>query len=356
MNAQTFREPTRLILTESGSSYFLSRNQRLQRFRLHDGREDYGLQLSDYTPSSLQKLIASGMVRKLEFPVVDSVARRDVVIDYVKLVQYGALYFHAREAARRFALTWPQAEQWNRRNPRSTMGSPEFLLVARKLFDERVRELQQAKTLLEMRVRSVYNGLLREIDMQVEKQDREKAQQTTRRIIEYLPAEVWFIWLLFQHSDEGRRYVQEIAQGIARLLRYTTIADYLALLIVELMVHMQHRGPDNNSESGILYLLTQFSTTPGRLEGGTKTQYLLSTGPARFQALKADLEEVQRSVGGQRRSLEQFYRSIDDGSDANPGLFYVSFLEEACERVGASFESSVRDAAAGGLLNLVLTF
>lgn len=354
MTIQKFREPTRLILTDEGSSYFIAQNQRLQRFRLHDGREDFGLQLSDYTPSSLQKMIASGMVRKLEFPVVDSIARRHVVIDYIKLIQYGMLYLHARHGARRQALSSSLAEHWNRRKPRTAIGSPEVTPIMRALFTERSRDLEQARTLLEMRVRSIYSSLLRESEHTIDRSEREKAQRTARRLIEYLPGEVWFLWLLYQHEEEGRRYVQELASSIAHTLRYTTIADYLALLIVELMVHMQHRERETDSRADVLYLLTQFSVPPTRVDRGTRTHYLLSTGTMRFEALKADLEEVQRSFGGRKRSIEQFYQAVDAG-EANPGLYYTSFLKEACEQVGASFESFARGDGAGGSLNLVLT-
>jgi hypothetical protein len=277
-----------------------------------------------------------------------------VVIDYVKLIQYGIFYNHARNAARSAALESDLAETWNRKHARAALGTSDIIPEMRTLFSNRKRELQQARTLLEMRVRAVYSALLRETDQTIEAEDREKAQRTAHRLIEYLPAEVWFLWLHYQHEDVGRAYIQRVASGVARVLRYTVIADYLALLLVELMVHMQHRETEEEAETGILYLLTQFSAPSVRGSISTRSHYLLSTGQYRFEALKADLEEIQAGVAGRKRTIEQFYRAVDAG-DSNIGFYYTSFLKEACERVGASFESSARGGVAGGLLDLVLT-
>ncbi len=353
MTAEKFREPTRLILTDDGVGYFFARKQRLQRFRLHDGREDFGLQLSDYTPSTLQKLIASGLVRKLEFPIVDAVVRRHVIIDYVKLIQYGIFYYHARTISQKYALSSPLATRWNRKNPRAALGGADVVPTMHALFSERSRDLAQARTLLEMRIRSIYSAMLREADVCTESQERDKLKRTAGRLVEYVSPEVWFLWLLFQNEEDGRRYIQEIATAIARILRYTTLADYLALLIIELMVHMQHQRKRPDEPSDVLYLLTQFSSSPTSGDRDTRSQYLLSTGTTRFEALQADLHEVQ-ARHGRRRSIEQFYNAVGAGDD-HLSLYYTSFLKDACDGVGASFESSARDDGDGGLLNLVLT-
>ena len=42
-----------------------------------------------------------------------------------------------------------------------------------------------------------------------------------------------------------------------------------------------------------------------------------------------------------KNSLIDFYKSLPEGSgDSNLGMYYISYLSEACEKVNVRFESS----------------
>ena len=59
----------------------------------------------------------------------------------------------------------------------------------------------------------------------------------------------------------------------------------------------------------------------------------------------------------QRRTLIDFYR--DDGQEgADLGLYYLSYLDDACKKVDVKFESLVNQYSASGLtvINLIFNF
>ena len=139
-------------------------------------------------------------------------------------------------------------------------------------------------------------------------------------------------------------------------------------MLLELMVHMQHGqgalddgSPDSGSggvDPSELYLLTQLSETPSRGNGTqpvrSRLHFLLSTGTSRFDALKADLDELAGDSSRRKRSIKHFYRAAGSG-ETNLSLYYMSFLEEACARLGLSVDGFVRGESEKGLVNVLLT-
>ena len=84
----------------------------------------------------------------------------------------------------------------------------------------------------------------------------------------------------------------------------------------------------------------------------------LHDGSSSFEDSKRLFEERGRLSLGDR-SLKEFY---DHGSgpygDDGMGWYYLSFLAEACEKMGINFEASVRERPGSGTaaVNLVFVF
>ena len=373
---ELFHEPTRLVLTENGTTYFLSRQRRLQRFRLLDQREEYGLQISDYAPKSLQKLVASGMIRKLQFPVVDAVANRQTVIDYVKLLVYGMLYRHAALLVHGRTTASILVREWNRHNPRIAVtddgiGIPQPQME--RILASRESDLTRLKTLMVTSIRAGFraqagadgNGAGGVVGND---HDWDKILTTAQRLVDSLDAHFWFLLIVHDGQAAARELFRTISNDLVTLLAQSSVADYLSLMLLELMVHMQHgKGALNEAPAAAgafaidpteLYLLTQLSETSARGNGAqtarSRLHFLLSTGTSRFDALKADLDELAGDSSRRKRSIQHFYRAAGSG-ETNLSLYYMSFLEEACARLGLSFDGFVRGESENGLVNVVLT-
>ena len=355
---ELFRESTRLILTDEGSSYFFARNQRLQRFRLLDGREEYGLQLSDYAPAVLQRLVAGGLVRKLEFPVTDVIEERHAVIDYVRVIAFGFFFRYAHAFVRSILRGSDMARAWKRANPRSDLESHDTARAIEKLLEKHREEYGRLVKTMNVRVRAAYATILRKDGQSVDTDDKVQRQQVIDTLIGLIPKEAWFLLLLRKRERDAAQFIHDLSLSLAETIKKSSVADYLALMLVELLVHMQRRRsvPQAGAIFPTLYLLTQFGQLPSAQSNVERHRLhmMVSTGNLRFEALKADLDELARERAAGSETFEQFSRSAGAG-DVNLGLYYAGFFEDACRKLGIGFDSFARKSSDDGLINLVLT-
>ena len=60
-----------------------------------------------------------------------------------------------------------------------------------------------------------------------------------------------------------------------------------------------------------------------------------------------------------KRSLVDFYRELPEGQEGTDlGMYYLSYLDDACKKVNVKFESLVNQFTASGLtvINLIFNF
>ncbi|MDE5797487.1 MAG: hypothetical protein K2H73_00450 [Treponemataceae bacterium] len=75
-----------------------------------------------------------------------------------------------------------------------------------------------------------------------------------------------------------------------------------------------------------------------------------------FQAVK-ELIESKSASDLNRKSLIDFYREIPEGERGTDlGMYYFSYLDEACKKVNVKFESVVNQFSSGGLMVISLNF
>ena len=75
-----------------------------------------------------------------------------------------------------------------------------------------------------------------------------------------------------------------------------------------------------------------------------------------FQEVKENIE-TKKSADLNKRSLIDFYRELPEGQEGTDlGLYYLSYLDEACKKVNVKFESLVNQYAASDLTVITLIF
>ena len=75
-----------------------------------------------------------------------------------------------------------------------------------------------------------------------------------------------------------------------------------------------------------------------------------------FQEVKENIE-TKKSADLNKRSLIDFYRDLPEGQEGTDlGLYYLSYLDEACKKVNVKFESLVNQYAASDLTVITLIF
>ena len=77
-----------------------------------------------------------------------------------------------------------------------------------------------------------------------------------------------------------------------------------------------------------------------------------------FQEIKDDIE-TKMTADTKKRTLIDFYRELPEGQEGTDlGLYYLSYLDDACKKVNVKFESLVNQFASNDLtvINLIFNF
>ena len=68
--------PLKIILTEDGTSNFISHKKKLLRIKMADNVEEYGISLNKFSPQSIQNMILIDYISKIEISMSEVVSKR----------------------------------------------------------------------------------------------------------------------------------------------------------------------------------------------------------------------------------------------------------------------------------------
>ncbi|NNM66725.1 MAG: hypothetical protein HKM06_01805, partial [Spirochaetales bacterium] len=84
--------PIKIIFNEEGINFFIKSNKKLNKFKLADDVEQYGIFFDSFSPASVQKMLLINYISSIEISRPEFVSKRQEVMDLSKLVTYGTLY------------------------------------------------------------------------------------------------------------------------------------------------------------------------------------------------------------------------------------------------------------------------
>ncbi|MDR2184082.1 MAG: hypothetical protein LBO80_00215 [Treponema sp.] len=373
-----FELPLKFIFTETGASVFMRQNKRLVRMKMGDYTEEYGISLEKVTPASIQRMLIIDYISKIEVSGVEPVASRKEIIDLSKLIVYGLLYRQHNIAALTRILAAEPVKKWNRANP--------FTVLDEKTqFKEGFLELFLRGHGDE--IASVRKDILKPIAASIAKNEQLQPDEKNIRMLlcgkflDELNPIIWFVLLKFKGSPDaggGRSLdfftlVGEIRNSLAEFLEKSVVAEYAALMIIELAVNIENSNmlrekqvlesgkqidmrtilADPNLRSALIEELRRKNslvTFSWKIGGGSSSigtggrfQLTLYDKDSHFQEIR-DSIETKKMTDLSRRNLSDLYQDLArKGADSELGLYYLSYLNEACERVGVKFESMVNE-------------
>ena len=84
--------PLKVILTEDGTSNFISHKKKLLRIKMADNTEEHGIALNKFSPQSIQNMILVDYISKVEISMSEFVSKRQEIMDLSKLIVYSVMY------------------------------------------------------------------------------------------------------------------------------------------------------------------------------------------------------------------------------------------------------------------------
>jgi len=374
--------PVKLVLTEEGTSFFIRKGKNLKKFKLADNVEEYGIILDSFTPASLQRMMLVDYVSKVEISKSEFMSTRQEVMDLSKLVVYSMLYrqYDAYIFAR--VLASDVIKKWNRLNPANIIDdkthiNDSFLQGVLKDKDGDLREIKR-EILAPMRAYISKNSALLPEEKNIQLLLSEKFLDNLRPF-------TWFIVTKFKGSDGYEQLVKDLRASLAEYMEKSKIAEYVSLMIMELAMNAENNNLKREAKAifkgavdmnavlfdpnirrqvidalerkgDLVYLSWKIGSRGASVGMQGRLQFTLYNKESEYQAVKETFDE-RKNADLKKKSLQDFYKQLPE-SEANTelGLYYLSYLSEACEKVNVKFESLVNQMPGSDLtvISLVL--
>ncbi|WP_288585246.1 hypothetical protein [uncultured Treponema sp.] len=376
--------PLKVILTEEGASHFISHKIKLLRFRLADNIEEYGISLNPFSPQSLQNMILVNYISKIEISMSEFVSVRQEVMDLSKVVVYSLLYKQFDRQLFADFIQTDAVQKHNRKNP------TQLIDERTKMSENQLRQIlasQKATVQLAKKeiLDPVWKSLMENKDYSLE--EKNIYLLMTEKFLNRLSLMNWYIITKFYRTEGFSQINIAIRHLLQVYMEKSRVAEYISILVMELALNSENTNMRKEAKrmfagiedvDALIYDPEQREKIVAELKrnheqvfiswklgGGSsaigkqgRLQITLYNKDDEFQEVKENIE-AKASADTNKKSLIDFYRELPEGQESTDlGLYYLSYLDDACKKVNVKFESIVNQFSSSDLtvINLIFNF
>ncbi len=374
--------PLKVVLTEEGASHFISHKKNLMRFRLADNVEEYGISMEHFSPISVQNMILVDYISKIETSMPEFVSHRQEIMDLSKVIVYSILYKQFDRQIFNALIQCDCVRRYNRTNPGHLIDEktniPDKQLRNILSFKDNVIQ-QSRQTILE----PIWKSIMANKDYSPE--EKNVYLLMTEKFLNRLNLLNWYIITKFFKAEGFHQILSAIRTALAEYMDKSKVAEYISVMVMELALNCEntnmrkiarilYQGIDNADtliydpeiRSKIVDELRrkhQLVFLSWKLGGGSASigkqgslNITLYNKEDEFQEVKESIES-KMSADLNKRSLIDFYRQMPEGEEGTDlGLYYLSYLDDACKKVNVKFESLVNQFTSSDLTVINLKF
>ena len=346
--------PIKVMFTNDGVNCLAQRNRALTKYRLADGSEAYGTLMNGVEPAFLQRLLISGFVSKIEMAVDNLVAMRSQIMQFCLIIGDAMLFRQFDIHMYDVLMNSDIIVQWNHHNPKNSIDH------GTRISDDVLKKMliKNKGTILDIK-REILSRLRNDIVGNENLLDEEKRERfhLAGRYINSINSLMWFMLAVYHNSEEYRELTSRIVQDLGQYIRKAEIPEYLSLLVIELLIaaninESAVRGGEEEQKP--MYLTFKISKKRGTPNERSRMGLTISNEKSDFQGLQRRIDK-KANIQVREKSLQEFYGG-EGGEEL--GLYYLSYLVEACKKVDVRFDSFVSEFpnTHETLMNLVMNF
>ncbi|MBR3543203.1 MAG: hypothetical protein IKN82_05855 [Treponema sp.] len=374
--------PLKIILTEDGTSNFISHKKKLLRIKMADNVEEYGISLNKFSPQSIQNMILIDYISKIEISMSEFVSKRQEIMDLSKLVVYSVMYKQFDREIFQALIDTDCVRKYNRTHAGSLIDEKT------QISDKQLRaELSNKNALIDQIRKNILTPIWKNVMTNKEYSAEEKNIYLlmSEKFMNRLNLLNWHIFTLF-HKDEGfGELVSQTRMVLSRYMDKSRVADYISTMIMELALNSENTNITKEAQNmypgrddiNMLILdpdvrkkIVRELEAKGelvflswKLGGGStsigkqgRLQITIYNKTDEFQEVKDTIDAAQ-SANTNKKSLVDFYREMPDGQEGTDlGMYYLSYLDDACKKVKVKFDSLVNQFSSNDLTVITLTF
>ncbi len=374
--------PLKVILTEAGTSNFISHKKKLLRIRLADNIEEYGISLGKFSPQSLQNMILIDYISKIEISMSEFVSKRQEIMDLSKLITYSVMYKQFDREIFQAYISTDCVRKHNRTHPGNLIDEKT------QISDRQLRtNLAQKNTLIDQIRKNILTPIWKNIMANSEYSPEEKNVYLlmSEKFMNRLSLLNWHILTEFNKDENFAEMVSATRTILSRYMDKSKVADYISTMVMELALNNENTNIrkqamdmyPNRDDINMLILDPDVRKKVVReleqkheqvflswkLGGGStaigkqgRLQITLYNKSDEFQEVKENIE-AKAQADTNKKSLVDFYRELPDGEEGTDlGMYYLSYLDDACKKVNVKFESLVNQFTQSDLTVITLTF
>mgnify|MGYP003478534356 FL=1 len=374
--------PLKVILTEDGASNFISHNKKLLRFRLADNVDEYGISLNKFSPQSIQSMILLDYISKIEISMSEFVSSRQEVMDLSKVVVYSLLYKQFDRDVYNALIQCECVRKHNRQNPSHLIDEKT------KMSERQLRTiLQNKENIIQQTRKVILDPIWKSIMQNKDYSDEERNifLLMSEKFMNRLGLMNWYIITLFCKSDGANEMFIALRNLLSSYMEKSKVAEYISVMVMELALNNENTNIRKEARSmynGIedidslifdpevrakivkeLQRKHELVFLSWKLGGGSSSigkqgrlSITLYNKDDEFQEVKENIDNA-KSSNTAKKTLIDFYRELPDGQEGTDlGLYYLSYLDDACKKVNVKFESLVNQFSASDLTVITLNF
>lgn len=372
--------PIKAVLTEEGTTFFIRKGKNLKKFKLADNVEEYGIILDSFSPASLQRMILVDYIAKVEISKGEFMSSRQEIMDLSKLIVYSMLYRQYDSYIFARVLASDVIKKWNRLNPANiiddkTRINDAFLQSVLKDKEKDLREIKEQILAPMCAYISKNSSLLPE--------EKNIQLLLSEKFLGNLRPFTWFIIAKFRGSEGYDQLLKDIRTSLAEYMEKSKIAEYVSLMIMELAMNAENSNLKREAKAifkgavdmnavlfdpnirrqvidslerrgELVYLSWKLGSRSASIGTQGRLQITLYNKESEYRDMKEAFDD-RKNADLKKKSLLDFYKQLPDGeANAELGLYYLSYLSEACEKVNVKFESLVNQLPGSDLTVITL--
>ena len=374
--------PLKVILTEDGASNFISHNKKLLRFRLADNVDEYGISLNKFSPQSIQSMILLDYISKIEISMSEFVSSRQEVMDLSKVVVYSLLYKQFDRDVYNALIQCECVRKHNRQNPSHLIDEKT------KMSERQLRTiLQNKENIIQQTRKVILDPIWKSIMTNKDYSDEERNifLLMSEKFMNRLGLMNWYIITLFHKAEGANEMFIALRNLLSSYMEKSKVAEYISVMVMELALNNENTNIRKEARSmynGIedidslifdpevrakivkeLQRKHELVFLSWKLGGGSSSigkqgrlSITLYNKDDEFQEVKENIDNA-KSSNTAKKTLIDFYRELPDGQEGTDlGLYYLSYLDDACKKVNVKFESLVNQFSASDLTVITLNF
>jgi len=359
--------PVVLILTDEGEYFFNQRHRTLEYAARTSKVGADGLVLNAYSAKTLQRLIFAGYISRIEISRADFTSKRNQILDLAKLVAYGVLFREYSIKLGKELKETPIVANWNRKNPSRALNQSNITKHALR-DGEQVKNVEVLQEVQKEVIEEIFNFHAADLKG-YSSEEMQMLNYKAANFMQQLNPIIWALMAQQRGTQVFSQTVQAMESIVWQFLSKANIADYLALLVLELVtqaekslmeeavqtylkgrIELDHFMKNKNDRLKVLQSLSdhnkmatlswKIQARRGSMSDSSPFQIMLYNRSIEHENIRRELED-KKNLKTDGKALSEFYEQLPGESEDQLGLYYLTYLQEECKRQGTLFDSYV---------------